>query len=55
MDRVDQKWQQLSKTAAGKEAKPPTTFNEIKCQQSHVYMQYIQYIHSTNTLFYTFQ
>ena len=32
MDRVDQKWQQLSKTAGGKEAKPPTTFNEIKCR-----------------------
>lgn len=33
MDRVDQKWQQLSKTAGGKEAKPPTTFKEIKCRQ----------------------
>lgn len=40
MDRVDQKWQQLSKTAGGQEAKPPTTFDEITDDSaSRVYIQ----------------
>lgn len=45
MDRVDQKWQQLSKTAGGEEARPPTTFNEIN--DDNASRVYTQNTHST--------